>query len=65
MGKLLTSHRYNHLSLLHSCPGEVHGSWSYKTYPGANIGQRMAWLQISVEFGVEILGFERATLCTL
>jgi len=22
-GRLLTSHRYNRLSLLHSCPGEV------------------------------------------
>jgi hypothetical protein len=34
MGKLLTSHRYNRLSLLPSGPGEVHRSWSYETYPG-------------------------------
>ena len=30
-GKLLTSHRYNHLPLLHSCPGGFNRSWSYKT----------------------------------
>ena len=33
MGKLLISHRYNHLPLLPSGPGGVHRSWSYKTYP--------------------------------
>jgi hypothetical protein len=33
MGKPLISHRYNRLSLLPSGPGEVHRSWSYKTYP--------------------------------
>ncbi len=30
-GKLLTSHRYNHTPLLHSCPGGFSGSWPYKT----------------------------------
>ena len=32
-GKLLISHRYNHLPLLSSKPGGFSRSWSYKTYP--------------------------------
>ena len=32
-GKLLISHRYNHIPLLDSSPGGVCRSWSYKTYP--------------------------------
>jgi len=30
-GKLLISHRFNRLPLLHSCPGGFSRSWSYKT----------------------------------
>ena len=33
MGKLLISHRYDHIPLLDSSPGGFCGSWSYKTYP--------------------------------
>ncbi len=36
-GKLLTSHRYNLLSLLPSDPGEIQGSWSYETYPSTKL----------------------------
>ena len=37
MGKLLISHRYNHLPLLSSDPGGFSRSWSYKTYPSAKV----------------------------
>lgn len=33
-GKLLTSRRYNHPPLLHSCPGGFSRSWPYKTCQG-------------------------------
>ena len=33
-GKLLTSRRYDHLPLLHSCPGGFSRSWPYKTCQG-------------------------------
>jgi hypothetical protein len=33
-GKLLTSRRYNHTPLLHSCPGGFSGSRPYKTCQG-------------------------------
>ncbi len=36
-GKLLISHRYNHIPLLASAPGGFCRSWSYKTYPGAKV----------------------------
>jgi len=36
-GKLLISHRYDHIPLLDSSPGGVCGSWSYKTYPSTKI----------------------------
>src|SRR5690606_10955187 len=36
-GKLLASHRYNLRPLLHSCPGGLEGSWSYKTYPATKL----------------------------
>ena len=36
-GKLLISHRYDHIPLLDSSPGGVCGSWSYKTYPSAKV----------------------------
>jgi hypothetical protein len=38
-GKLLTSHRYNHPPLLHSCPGGFSRSWPYKTCRGAKVGE--------------------------
>ena len=39
-GKLLISHRYNHIPLLDSSPGGVCRSWSYKTYPGAKVQKK-------------------------
>ena len=36
-GKRSVSHRYNHLPLLHSCPGGFSRSWSHRTYPSAKV----------------------------